>query len=91
MLSPKFTKDPNAVLDYAIDWSDWLEVDDEIESAEWIVPEGITKDKQEESTSAAVIWLSGGTVGTKYNLTCRITTTEGRTDDRTICVKIKEK
>lgn len=91
MLSPKFTKDPQAVLDYAIDWSDWLEIDDTIASAEWTVPTGIVSDKEEESDTAAVIWLSGGTLGEKYSIACKITTTEGRTDERTIQVKIKDK
>ena len=34
-----FTKDPDAVLDYSVDWSLWL-AGDEISTSEWILEEG---------------------------------------------------
>ena len=33
----RFTKDPDATLDYKVDWSSWL-VDDTISGSQWIVP-----------------------------------------------------
>ena len=36
-----FTKDPNAVLDYTIDWARWL-AGDQIVTSEWIIPSGLT-------------------------------------------------
>lgn len=85
-----FTKDPNAVLDYRVDWSTWLD-GDTIATSTWIIPAGITKNSDTNSTTATTIWLSGGTVGIRYELTNRITTAGGRTEDRTIKVSVKER
>jgi hypothetical protein len=58
-----FEKDPDAVLDYAIDWTDRLG-SDTISTSTWTVPSGITKDSDNKTTAKTTIWLSGGTVGT---------------------------
>jgi len=85
-----FTKDPDATLDYQIDWSDWLD-SDTISTSTWTVPSGITKDSDTASTTATTIWLSGGTAGESYELVNQIVTAAGRTDDRTITVIVKER
>ena len=82
-------KDPNAILDYSIDWSDWLDTD-EISTSTWTVPAGITKTDESNTTTIATIWLSGGTAGTTYSLLNRITTTGGRTADQTFKIYMKE-
>ncbi|SDE89695.1 Concanavalin A-like lectin/glucanases superfamily protein [Limimaricola pyoseonensis] len=74
-------KDPDDVLDYAIDWSRLLE-GDTIASAEWLVPAGLTFVRSEHSGPLAIAWLSGGEVGETYELTSRITTAAGRQMDR---------
>lgn len=87
-----FTKDPNSVLDYQRDWSDWLAtVDDTIATSTWIVPPGLTKGAESKTDTTATVWLSGGTVGTSYDVTNRITTAGGRTDDRTFRISIRER
>lgn len=83
-------KDPNAVLDYQIDWSSFLGVDT-IASSTWIVPTGITKNSDTNTTTTSTIWLSSGTAGQTYELTNRITTAGGRTDDRTVTIAVLEK
>jgi hypothetical protein len=84
-------KDPNAVLDYVIDWgSKWLEAGDEISTSIWTVPTGITKDSDSKTTTTTTIWLSGGTDGESYDIVNRIVTTGGRTDDRTITIIVRE-
>ena len=90
MAFPKFTKDPQAVLDYEIDWSDWLGADT-IASSSWTVPSGLTEEDSSDTTTAATVWLSGGTAGTNYDVTCEIVTDGGRTDDRTITIQVKQK
>lgn len=87
-----FVKDPDAVLDYAIDWTDWLASrgSDTISASAWIVPDGITKDSDEFTDTVATIWLSGGTAGETYSLTNRVTTAGGRVQDKTIKIKVKE-
>lgn len=87
----EFTKDPDAVLDYTVDWATWLGTDT-ISTSTWpVVPAGITKDSDTNSTTIATIWLSGGTIGETYQLTNRIVTAGGRTDDRTITINVVSK
>lgn len=85
-----FQKDPDAVLDYAIDWSRWLG-DDVISSVTWTVPAGIIRQTDVFSSALAVIWLSGGTAGTSYSIVCHITTPAGRQEDRTIKIAVVER
>lgn len=83
-------KDPNAVLDYIVNWATFLGADT-ISSDSWVVPVGITSVTETNTTTTSTIWLSGGTIGQKYALTNRIVSAGGRTEDRTIYVKVKEK
>jgi RNA-binding protein YlmH len=83
-------KDPHDVIDYSIDWSNWLQGDDTVLLSEWLVPDGITMDLELSDTTSATIWLSGGTTGTEYQLTNRITTAQGRQRDRTITIRVRE-
>lgn len=85
-----FLKDPDAVLDYQIDWSAWLG-SDTIATSTWTVGTGITMDGHTSTTKTATVWLSGGTVGTSYSVTNRIVTALGRTDERTIQITVKNK
>jgi hypothetical protein len=90
-MTSTFTKDSSAVLDYQWDWSAWLAAGETIASAVITVPTGIVKDSQTATTTAVTAWLSGGTVGTRYALTCHIVTNQGRQDDRTIKVNVQER
>lgn len=93
-MTDTFYKDPNAVLDYQWDWSDWLAAGETITAATVTVPAGITKDSQLNTSTAVTAWLSGGTVtgsGTEYAINCRITTSAGRTDDRTMTIVCRER
>lgn len=83
-------KDPDATLDYGIDWSEWLGADT-IASVTWVVPAGLTKESQSNTTTAAYAWLSGGTAGETYPVVCRITTAAGRIDDRTLEIVCRER
>lgn len=85
-----FTKDPSAVLDYQIDWSDWLG-SDTISTSSWDVQDGITEESDEKTTTTTTIWLSGGTAGSDYKLVNQIVTAEGRTDERTITILVRER
>lgn len=85
--------DPDAVLDYKFDWSAWLSDGDTIVDHEVKVPAGVTKVSSavDESQTAVVVWLSGGSAGTTYAVTCQITTEGGRTDERSIRLKVEER
>lgn len=85
-----FVKDPNAVLDYAVDWSRWL-AGDEIATSTWTVPAGLTKLGDSTTTTRATVWLAGGTVGQSYTVTNRITTAGGRTEERSFIIRVEER
>ena len=85
-----FTKDPDAVLDYTIDWSDWLD-SDTISTSTWTVASGITKDSDTNTTTTATIWLSSGTAGTQYTVINHIITAAGREDDRSIYIMVEDR
>jgi hypothetical protein len=86
-------KDPDAVLDYSIDWSDWLTGSEVITVSTWTVPSGITKDSDSNDDTQTVIWLSGGTAGNTYKIVNHIETDSSpvRKDDRSISVYIVER
>lgn len=86
-----FIKDPSAILDYSVDWTGWLASGDTIVTSSWTVPEGITEDSESQTTTTATIWLSGGTEGEDYTLVNKIATAGGRTEERTITIKVRER
>ncbi len=53
-------------------------------------PEGITVDDFELIQGKVKVWLTGGTSGTTYKITARVTTTVGRVKEAEIAVKVKE-
>ena len=98
-------KDPDAVLDYSIRWTDWLD-GDEINASTWSItasesPTVLTVDSTSYGSDTTVspnvanavakVWLSSGTVGITYYVTNHITTSAGREDDRTIAIKVQNK
>lgn len=86
-----FRKDPSSVLDYGIDWSEWLATGETISTSTWTVPTGITEDSSSKSDTSTLIWLSGGTAGNVYELTNKIVTTGGRTCERSIMIIVEER
>ena len=60
-------KDPDADLDYALDWSAWLD-GDTINTATWTVGAGLTKHDETVSGDIATVWLKGGNAGQKDHL-----------------------
>lgn len=84
-------KDPDATLDYVWDWTAWLAENETISSVTWIVPDGIDQDSTSNDDTTATIWLSGGTLGGTYEITCRITTNQGRIDDRSKRIIVKSR
>jgi hypothetical protein len=85
------TKDPNAVLDYLFEWGQFLG-DDEIATSTFPdFPAGITNTSTSNTEEDVRIWLTGGTKGSDYTITNRITTTGGRTMDWILVVRVYEK
>lgn len=88
-----YVKDPDAKLDYSIDWSSWLPAGDTISAVAWTAT-GVTVSASPAPSHAsgiATVWLEGGTKGEDATVTCRVTTTAGRIDDRTIRISVRER
>ena len=84
-------KDPSAVLDYVFDWTEWLATGETITDHTITADTGITVDSSTELDGKVTVWLSGGTAGQNYKVACLITTSAGRTDERTIWIKVVER
>lgn len=86
-------KDSDAVLDYEFNWADhpggsWLSTGEEITSYVITASPGITVDSDTNTTQRVTVWLSGGTAGQPYTVACKITTNQGRTDERTMTIRV---
>ena len=88
-----YVKDPDSVLDFGFNWTDWLKEggEDTIETY-FLYPYGdITIDSHSEDTGIVTMWLSGGKVGTTCRIICRVVTSNGRTEDQTMEIRIRNK
>ena len=88
-----FQHDPDAILDYAVDWNAWLP-GTSIASVSWSVPSGITIQQTDEVDGRAIIWLSSYTSSGSFTVSCTITDDDSpiaRTDKRTFYVNVREK
>ena len=97
-LSNEYLKDPSAVLDWAYNWNDssggktpWLATGETIDSFVITADSGITVDGSTQIDGKVTVWLSGGTAGQNYKVACKITTSAGRTDERTIWIKVTDR
>jgi hypothetical protein len=97
-------KDPNDVKDYGVRWAgetdtpgaadSWLAANETIASSEWILPTGIEEDAvlgNDHDDTKAWVFLTGGAAGQSYEITNRIVTSDGRSEDQTIVVPVKER
>ena len=84
-------KDPSAVLDYVFDWTEWLATVETITDHTITADTGITVGSSTEDAGKVTVWLSGGTAGINYKVACLITTSAGRTDERTIWIKVVDR
>lgn len=89
-------KDPDAVLDYSFDWNGdspgpWLATGETISSYVVTVEAGLTKDSDSDAAGVVTVWLSGGTAGTSYTVSCKIVTSDSRTEERSITILVEER
>ena len=96
-LKPWGPFDPNGVYDIPFDWVTWLAaLSDTYASHLIVVATGLecTTSSQTAGVVTARIRkdaMEDLTVGTKYAVTCRITTTSGQVEDQTVYLKVREK
>ena len=88
-----YVKDPGAVLDYSINWAaGYLQSGETLASSVWTVfPGDMTQNSAGSAAGVASITVSGGAPGQIYQLTNRITTSQERTDERSITVRVEHR
>lgn len=84
---PSYTMDSDAVLDFAWDWTQWLAPLETITSSVITASPGITVNSTTNTNYKVTVWLSGATAGKPYTVGNRISTNQGRTDERTITIR----
>jgi len=92
-------KDPFSLLDYTLDWTNWMPTGDTIASATVNI-ETISGDAAPLAASGtptisnntiATQKIQAGTAGNIYNVEFRITTTNGLKDSRNFRIKVLER
>ena len=84
-------KDPQEILDYKIDWDLMLAVGETIVTSTWSSPtNGPTLSNAQILTGnrSTLIWAAGGTEGATYNIENTITTSAGRTIQRSVALRV---
>jgi len=95
-MSYEFTapvKDPAAVLDYGIDWSDWLDEGETIVGLPSVLaePVGLIITAVEHAENVVSWRVGGGQLGQSYIISCRINTSIGRIDERSMRLPVGDR
>lgn len=86
-----FTKQPAEVVDYDLDYTDWLTAGDNVVSSVITVDiVGLTIVSVLINDPRVKIWVSGGTDKVTYKLTVTTTTDEGRVKQDEFKIKVKD-
>jgi hypothetical protein len=86
-----FRKSPTEVSDYTFDWSKWLGTET-ITSSTWVLPGDFSQPQSASfTTKTTTLWLGGGNASVEnYEVTNRIVTSGGRTQERTMRIWVVE-
>ncbi len=82
----RFVADPSDVLDYGIDWSDWLNPGTTITTSTWSLSTGLSEQSSGRQNNDTKTWVipTGMQDGQSYELVNTIQTSDSLTTDRTI-------
>lgn len=87
----KFTKQSTETLDYDVDFSDWFSNRSDTPASFVVVAEaGITVSLSTRSGNVVKTVLAGGTDGTTYKVTVRMTTSAALVKEADFTVRIKD-
>ena len=89
-----YLKDPQATVDYAIDWSQYLDGKTIVASAWSIAPEeegGVAVEEASFDTDRAAARASGGLIGHVYSLSNQVTLSDGSSDERSIALRVEQR
>lgn len=89
-----YLKDPQARVDYAIDWAPYLDGQTIAASLWTIVPDeagGVAIDEASFAPGRAAARLSGGIAGHIYSISNRVTLSDGSSDERSLMLRVEER
>lgn len=90
----KFQKQPSEILDYDVDYTDWfsnrIDTPASVNPVAIVAEAGITVVGSSITGDIVKVILSGGTSGTKYKITVRLTTASGLLKEADFTVTVKE-
>ena len=90
-----FLKDPAAVIDYAVDWQSAYLAGQTITQSSWAVvpddPGGLVVAVAVLADGRNVATLTGGQRGCVYRLVNRVTFSDGRSDERSLDVRVEDR
>lgn len=89
-----YLKDPQSRVDYAVDWSGYLD-GQVVAASSWSVrpaePGGLAVDADSFDLTRTAATLSGGLAGHVYSATNQVTLSDGRIDERSITLRVEER
>lgn len=90
-----FLKDPDAILDYSVDWAAAISATSEILSSNWFVhphePGGVSVANASLEGKAASVRLAGGILGHVYSVGNRVLLADGSTDERSLTIRVENR
>ena len=88
-------KDPDAVLDYSIDWGAEYLLGDLIAESQWTVDPvedgGVTVVGSDFDANTAVVKAEGGLPGRLYRLVNQVVLLSGRIDSRSVVLRVEKR
>jgi hypothetical protein len=88
-------KDPDAVLDYSVDWGAEYLGDDLLAESSWSVepdePGGVTIAGSNFDATTSIVKAAGGASGNVYRLINEVVTASGRIDTRSIVLRVEKR
>ena len=88
-------KDPDAILDYAVDWAAEYLGEDAILTSSWtVVPQedgGAEIVSSDIASGASIVKVGGGAAGHLYRLTNHVLLGSGREDSRSIVLRVEKR
>jgi hypothetical protein len=90
-----FLKDPDATIDYAVDWAAGYLAGQTIVASVWAVaPAGPTAPRVLADIvdgGRAIATIAGGVAGGVFRITNRVTFSDGRSDERTLTLRVEQR
>ena len=88
-------KDPDAILDYSVDWGAEYLGDDQIAQSDWTVtpdePGGVAIDASAFDATSATVKAAGGVPGRLYRLVNHVALGSGRVDSRSVVLRVEKR